>query len=115
MLRLPPAIARLRGIRLGNAVKTALRSGEMVVALLPPVGALAFALSAWCLTFDLGLTFGFPVSEGPLAHWIVWAGIGLILEFCAVQLKRLARMAAKPEPAAREIQRSSLQTTVEAE
>ncbi len=92
------------------------RSGELCAALLSPVGALAFALGAWCLTFDLGLTSGFPVSNGPLAHWIAWVGIGLVLELCAVQLRRLTRMGANPEPVAvREIQHASLQTTAEAE
>jgi len=121
MLRLPPVIARLRGLRFGlnwivNAAVAIARSGELCAALLAPVGALAFALGAWCLTFDLGLTSGFPVSGGPLAHWIAWVGIGLVLELCAVQLRRLTRMGVDPEPAAvREIQSTSLQTTVEAE
>lgn len=131
MLRLPPAITRLRGIRfglnwtglsrvgihwIGSAATAIVRSGELCAALLSPVGALAFALGAWCLTFDLGLTSGFPVSGGPLAHWIAWVGIGLVLELCAVQLRRLTRIGANTEPATiREIQSTALQTTVEAE
>ena len=57
-------------------------------ALLGPLALVAFVFAAWSLTSQMNWTSAFIFSEGPLADWLVWAGLALLLRFCASTLTR---------------------------
>jgi NADH:ubiquinone oxidoreductase subunit 4 (subunit M) len=60
----------------------------LCVALLTPASLLAFVLAAWRLGADLGFTGEFVIYQGLFSHWIVWAAVGMGIQFSANTLKR---------------------------
>lgn len=56
--------------------------------LLTPFALAAFAFAAWALTSKMNWTSPFLFADGPWAHWIVWAGLGLILTYFSSALTR---------------------------
>lgn len=67
---------------------TAVPVMELCVALLTPASLLAFVLAAWRLGADLGFTGEFAIGQGFFSHWIVWAGIGIGIQYFANTLNR---------------------------
>lgn len=61
---------------------------RLCVALMTPVSLLAFVLAAWRLGADLGFTGEFAIGHGFFSHWIVWAAIGIGIQFFANTLNR---------------------------
>jgi len=61
---------------------------ELCVALLTPASLLAFVLAAWRLGADLGFTGEFAIGSGFFSHWIVWAAIGIGIQFGSTTLNR---------------------------
>lgn len=57
-------------------------------ALLAPLALVAFVFAAWALTSQMQWTAAFIFSDGPLADWLVWTGIALLLRFCSSSLTR---------------------------
>ena len=69
----------------------AFRSLQMMglcVALMTPASLLAFVLAAWRLGADLGFTGEFAFGDGFFSHWIVWAAIGIGIQYFANTLNR---------------------------
>ena len=60
----------------------------LCVALMTPASLLAFVLAAWRLGADLGFTGEFAIGQGFFSHWIVWAAIGIGIQFFANTLNR---------------------------
>lgn len=60
----------------------------LCVALMTPASLLAFVLAAWRLGSDLGFTGEFAIGQGFFSHWIVWAAIGIGIQFFANTLNR---------------------------
>lgn len=60
----------------------------IVGMLLAPLALAAFAFAAWALTAQMNWTSEFLFTDGPLAHWIVWAGMGLGVGYCSSALTR---------------------------
>jgi hypothetical protein len=60
-------------------------------SLLTPVAVMAWALGFWRLAADLGWTGAFAITSGFFSHWQVWMAIGVVMEFAAFLLHRLAR------------------------
>ena len=60
----------------------------LCVALLTPASLLAFVLAAWRLGADLGFTGEFAIGHGFFSHWIVWAAIGIGIQYFANTLNR---------------------------
>src|SRR5260370_32467731 len=63
-------------------------TGEILQALLSPAALIAFAMSAWRLTADLGWTKNFAISDGLLSHWMIWLAIGIGLQMLASSVMR---------------------------
>jgi hypothetical protein len=59
-----------------------------LVTLLTPVSLAAFVLAAWRLAADIGWAGSFAIARGPFSHWMVWTGIGLMMQFVAATLGR---------------------------
>jgi len=57
-------------------------------ALLTPFSLMAFALGFWRLAADMNWAKQFAFTDGPLSHWQVWIGAGLLLQAGAVLLNR---------------------------
>lgn len=60
----------------------------LIIALMTPASLLAFVLAAWRLGADLGFTGEFAIGHGFFSHWIVWAAIGIGVQFFASTLNR---------------------------
>jgi len=67
---------------------TARKVYAIVGVLLAPLALAAFAFAAWALTAQMNWTADFLFTDGPLAHWIVWAGMGLAIAYCSSALSR---------------------------
>ena len=48
-------------------------------------------LAIWRLTWDLGWTNTFVISEGILSHWQVWMGLTIVFGALALRLMRYGR------------------------
>ena len=82
LLRLP--LPALSARKLENA-------RQMTAALLGPFALLAFAMSAWRLTSDLGWTGAFAIPRGVLSHWMIWGALGAGTQVLASAMKRAPR------------------------
>ena len=69
-------------------VSRSLQMMGLCVALLTPASLLAFVLAAWRLGADLGFTGEFAFGDGFFSHWIVWAAIGIGIQYFANTLNR---------------------------
>jgi hypothetical protein len=48
------------------------------LAIAAPAVLVIYAIAAWGLTSDLGLTEAFPWTVGPLSNWMIWLGLALL-------------------------------------
>lgn len=64
---------------------------QMAAALLGPLALLAFAMSAWRLTSDLGWTGAFVIPRGVLSHWMTWGALGIGTQALATAMRRAPR------------------------
>jgi hypothetical protein len=56
-----------------------------------PLALMAWALAGWRLAADLKWTGDFAISSGVFSHWQVWVALGIVVQFAAFLLHRLAR------------------------
>lgn len=76
-------------VRAGHwASDTAQKFGTLLSELLGPAVFTVYAFAAWSLASNLGWTNSFIFSAGPLANWIVWLGMAILLNVSASILKR---------------------------
>ncbi len=69
-------------------VFSSLQMMGLCIALMTPASLLAFVLAVWRLGADLGFTGEFAIGDGFFSHWIVWAAIGMGIQFFANTLNR---------------------------
>jgi hypothetical protein len=50
----------------------------IVIGIAGPTVFSIYAVAAWGLTADLGLSNTFPWSTGPLSNWMIWLGLALL-------------------------------------
>lgn len=62
--------------------------GALVSDLLGPAVVTIYAFAAWSFAGSLGWTNTFIFSEGPLANWIAWLSMAILLNVSASILKR---------------------------
>ena len=67
------------------------QSALVASALMTPIALMAFALGCWRIAADLKLTGSFAISDGLFAHWQVWIAIGIVIQFAAFLLQKIAR------------------------
>ncbi len=72
----------------GWAGETAQKFAALLADLMGPAVFLAYAMTAWSLTTQLGWTASFLFATGPLSNWLIWLGFALVLNFAANILKR---------------------------
>ena len=76
-------------VRTGSwAGDTAQKFAGVLAELMGPAVFLAYAVTAWSLTTELGWTGSFLFATGPLSNWLIWLGFALILNFAVTILKR---------------------------
>jgi hypothetical protein len=66
-------------------------------ALLMPSSLMAGVLGVWRLFADFGWTSSFAFSSGPLAHWLVWITLAVLLLLASLRLNRYGRQDAPAE------------------
>ena len=76
-------------MRAGNwAGETAQKFGALLSDLMGPAVFTVYSMAAWSLASNLGWTDSFIFLSGPLANWIVWLGLAILLNLSASVLKR---------------------------
>ena len=73
------------------ATDTAQNFGALVGALMGPAVFSAYAMAAWSLSSNFGWTNNFLFATGPLANWLVWLSIAILVNLAASILRRHAR------------------------
>ncbi|HYP15264.1 MAG TPA: hypothetical protein VEQ63_15150 [Bryobacteraceae bacterium] len=62
----------------------------VISSLTTPVALMAWALGAWRVLADTGLTGRFVITRGLLSHWQVWIAMGIAFQFAGFVLHRYA-------------------------
>lgn len=62
-----------------------------LASLLTPASLMAFAMGAWRMMADMGLSGEFVFTEGALSHWQVWVAISFLVQCGAILLNRYGR------------------------
>lgn len=67
---------------------TAQKFAALLADLMGPAVFVSYAMTAWSLTNDFGWSQSFLFTSGPMANWLIWLGISVLLSFAASILKR---------------------------
>lgn len=70
-----------------------------LAAILSPLAAIFFAVSAWRLGQDLGFTGNFFIHDGPLAHWQPWFALSAVFALASARLNRRSQSGGGDRPA----------------
>lgn len=65
-------------------------------SVLGPVALSAWALAAWRLAADLGISGQFAITGGLFSHWQVWTAIAIGLQTASIGIRRYGTIAAVP-------------------
>lgn len=85
-------VVRIR-LRLGEHFRSGNRSRQPLLAvasLMTPLALMAWVLGLWRIAANLKWTGEFAITEGLFSHWQVWCAVGIVVQFAAFLLARIA-------------------------